>query len=392
MTDHLYQVVLLGRNDQHKPGIVAKLKQGFSDLGMDDRFYRILDGENLKIRDRKSAAAAIFLGFDGAVNESWPELDALIADTIPVLPVVDSTDNFSMKVPEALSPVNGIACHDDAGEQAVCSLIFENLALLRRERRLFISYRREDSSSAAEQLADNFTAHGFDCFLDTRSVRPSDNFQDELWHRMADSDVVVLLDTPNFRGSQWTVKELTQANSTSVQILHLLWPGVAPDPFSAFSVFHSLEMIDFRFVGRNLDRFSKLKDATVQTILERTESLRARAIAARQSDLFDSVADAANEVRVRPILHPQRYMTLHQGGRNLAIMPTVGVPSSQRLHSFLDILRREHTDFELIALFDERGILESWRQHLAWLSEHLPVKTVETGRLLNWLTSGGVRK
>lgn len=385
---YLYQVILCGRGNRHKLGIVEKLKKGFEDLGLDKNFYKIIDSDDYNQRNRKSIAAAIFFGFQGAVNENWPGLDEIIADSVPMLPVVDSLSNFNMKVPESLSAVNGISCTSEVEEQIVCSIIFENLGLLRKERRLFISYRREDSSYAAEQLADYFTSHGFNCFLDTRSVRPSDNFQDELFHRMADSDVVILLDTPNFRGSHWTVAELTQANSTSVQILHLLWPDVEPDTTSAFSAFYQLEMSDFKYAGSNLDRTSRLTEKSLRSILEMTESLRARALAARQADLFDSVADAAKEVGVQPTLHPQRYMTLSHQERNLAVMPTVGVPSSPRLQAFVSLIRKEHSQFELIALFDERGILDNWRQHLRWLSQHLPVKTVETGKLLDWLTSG----
>ena len=110
------------------------------------------------------------------------------------------------------------------------------------------------------------------------------------------------------------------------------------------------------------------------------------AIAARQADLFDSVSDAAKETGCNADLHPQRYITLTCGVIKLAIMPTVGVPSSPRLHGFLDALRHDHSDHELIALYDERGILDEWRQHLAWLGEHLPVKTMESGRLLRWLS------
>jgi hypothetical protein len=105
------------------------------------------------------------------------------------------------------------------------SVAFENFRLLRSERRLFISYRRVESQGIAIQLYEALDALGFDVFLDTHGVPPATDFQSVLWHRLADSDVVVLLDTPDFRTSRWTVQELARANATSLQILHLLWPG-----------------------------------------------------------------------------------------------------------------------------------------------------------------------
>ncbi|MEW3673962.1 toll/interleukin-1 receptor domain-containing protein, partial [Pseudomonas aeruginosa] len=79
-------------------------------------------------------------------------------------------------------------------------------------------------------LYDALDARGFDVFIDVRSVPPAADFQSQLWHRMSDSDVVVLIDTPGFREGRWTAEELARANATNVQILHLLWPGQKEDP------------------------------------------------------------------------------------------------------------------------------------------------------------------
>ena len=382
-----YQIVLLGARGARRRRIIDKIHTNLATLGLDRDCYQILEDGESDDRDRKAATAAIFFGFDGAVNQIWPEVVGLVDDTIPIIPVVDALSGYTMKVPDLLKSVNGKSCNSDAEEIEVVTLILENLSLLRKDRRLFISYKRDESTGVAEQLYDKFAAKGFDCFLDTRSVRPSSISQNELWHKLADSDVVILLDTPNFRTSEWTVAELAQANSTSVQILHLLWPDVKADPTSAFSVFSLLKLSNFRFVATVTDRFSTFNDRTVEQVIHDVESLRARAIAARQADLFDSVSDAARETGCNADLHPQRYMTLTCGDTKLAIMPTVGVPSSPRLHGFLTALRHDHSDYELMALYDERGILEEWREHLSWLGQHLPVKTVESGRLLQWLSA-----
>ena len=77
----------------------------------------------------------------------------------------------------------------------LASAILECVGLMRRQRRVFLSYRSVESRAAALQLHDLLTARGFDVFLDTHVIRPGDPFQDVLWHRLCDSDVLIMLDT-----------------------------------------------------------------------------------------------------------------------------------------------------------------------------------------------------
>lgn len=386
MRHFAYQVVMLGQRGPVRSAIKAAIEEQLLDTGLSRADFEIFDDPQPEAIDRKSATAAVFVGSASAASDTSRTLSQLYDDTVPIVPVVQDLTQYKINVPRLLSPINGMICETESDADLVAAVVLENLGLLRTERRIFISYKRDDSSGAANQLADAFAEKGFDCFLDTRSVRPSSLFQDQLWHRMADSDVVLLLDTENFRDSEWTVAELTQANTTSVQILHLLWPGIEPDPTSAFSIFRSLNESDFERTDGIITKETKLKEGSVSSILTELESLRARAIAARHADLFDSISDAARDSGFETVLHPKRYLTLSADKMTIAVMPTVGVPSSDRLHGFLDTLDPEHVQHSLYAVYDERGILERWRMHLDWLSNHLPVRTVENGRIIDWLS------
>lgn len=81
---------------------------------------------------------------------------------------------------------------------AVVNCALESFRLLRKSRRVFISYKRSESTGVAQQLFDLLIRNGFDPFLDSYSIRPADNFQEELLHRMTDSDVLIQLYTPEF--------------------------------------------------------------------------------------------------------------------------------------------------------------------------------------------------
>ena len=166
-------------------------------------------------------------------------------------------------------------------------------------RRLFISYRRVESSGVATQLYEALDAAGFDVFLDTQGVlRPGEPFQEILWHRLADTDVALLLDTPGFLDSRWTEEELARANTSNIQMLQLLWPGQTEGATAAFSAFHPLSEDDF--AGKvPLSPAAQLTALCVDAIVDEVEGLRARAFSARHAFLVREFALEARKEGLR---------------------------------------------------------------------------------------------
>ena len=80
-------------------------------------------------------------------------------------------------------------------------------------RQTFISYRRTDSRRVAEDLFNELSQRKYTVFLDTASVESAVPFQDALWDRLADMDLLVLLDSPNALTSRWVNDELVQVNN-----------------------------------------------------------------------------------------------------------------------------------------------------------------------------------
>ena len=171
----------------------------------------------------------------------------LLADGTLVIPVVEDVGQFMALVPPAISHLNGVSRQEcGANFERLAARVLEGFGLLRERRRLFISYRRTDTSGVATQLYEALDAAGFDVFLDTHGVvRPGEPFQEMLSHRLADTDVILLLDSPAFLASRWTEEELARANTASLQILQLLWPGQEEASAAAFSGYHPLSAEDF---------------------------------------------------------------------------------------------------------------------------------------------------
>ena len=228
MEQGAYQLVLLGgRRRDWGSAIVDAVRGRLRDMGDGlERALVVLGPGELPSLLATAPTVAAYLGND--VHTDEPDLQTLLNGAIPVIPVVDATQGFNGKVPIALRPVNGIAVGavPDFGE--VANLVLENLSLLRRSRKLFISYLRNESTAIAHQLRVAFDDAGYDAFLDTSSVPKSDDFQAVLWHRLLDSDVMVVLDTEHFLESRWTTKELAEASAMSVGMLRVVWPGVQP--------------------------------------------------------------------------------------------------------------------------------------------------------------------
>ncbi len=140
-----------------------------------------------------------------------------------LFPVVEDLTRYSRCVPPELLPING-QIWDLA---RVGSDIMRGFRLSRRWRQVFISYRRSESTGVAHQLFHELNERGFRVFLDTASVDGGADFQKALWSRMADVDLVILLDTPGALSSNWVYQELNRAHDLGMGVVQLIWPGHA---------------------------------------------------------------------------------------------------------------------------------------------------------------------
>lgn len=373
----LYQVVMLGNIDARAEHIETLIDERIADLGLAKSVLRIIPEADFSTINRRLPTIAIFLGYAWCQQADHPVVLSLIKDSNIIITVVTDLNKVGVEIPENLRHINALeAVLPNENFDRITSLVLEGFRLLRRERRLFISYKRDDSQAVANQLYDALDSRGFDVFIDTRTVPPGVDFQAELWHRLADSDVVVLIDTPGFRTSRWTVAELTQANATNVQILHLLWPSQPEDEESALSYFFPLTPTDFDTPVD--DPLGKLNGLAVASICDEAEKLRAKAVAARHRYLVDSFCDAARDRGLLPNVQPERWISIDlEDGARLAAVPAVGIPTSHRINEVFDsISLSQRGSAKAWLLYDNRGILSWWLDHLGWLDEFLPVKSI----------------
>jgi hypothetical protein len=410
-----YQLVVLGHEGdgqvvEHSQKLSATLANTLSHLGLNVKKFltEIPSGSAGAVVDRRMPTVAIFFGVAAAPKLGTLDtarLAQLIGDGILIIPVVAETARFSELVPVEIAHLNGVSFADCGAEfERLTARVLEGLGLLRETRRIFISYRRVETSGVAAQLYEALDEGGFDVFLDTHGVlRPGEPFQDILWHRLADTDVAVLLDSPGFLASRWTEEELARANTSNIQILQVLWPGQQDGAPAAFSTFQPLTADDFEDI-HILGPHARLRTQAVHDIVDAVESLRARAIGARHTFLVREFVQEArgSGLTVRTTLDRSLIVSGH-GGDPILVQPAVGVPNAER-YEVLDVFHQrelaEGRQYSVppILLYDQTGIRSRWLEHLKWLNGSVTrVRSISLADARTWLdgiprtmTAGGL--
>jgi hypothetical protein len=382
-----YQLVIIGNEEKYRTHVCDTFATRTDELGLDKEAFKILSEANFYAEYKPSNPTACLYLCNGGLHTSLDILEILIEDAAFILPVVPDIEKFENLVPNQLIPINGFELRDGKDVEAVAARAMEALSLLRNSRRLFISYRRIESRSIAIQLYEYLDQKGFDVFLDTHSIRPGEIFQDELWHRLVDTDVVILLDTPGFLESKWTEKELAKASAMSIGMLQLIWPNHNQIPYSTFCHPYFLNEADFegeKYTGLS----STLKMGSLHSIGSNVESLRARSLASRQDNLIQEFTATAKEMKLPVNLQPEKFITLKmKNGKDIALIPTVGVPQAFTYHQTEELIKRirEQDLPEIFLLFDHRNIIERWQKHLKWLDLYLPIKSVKITEIESWM-------
>lgn len=387
-----YQLILLGDT---KNQVCSKLKGRFFALlkerGLNKSMVAILDAPlTLKECDKggydpAKPSFAFYIGKQGHGDKDVEAVRKLMSNADAVYPIFFTL--FEQEVPDVLHPFNGVRYADDKLDSIV-NVAFEELRLLRKKRRVFISYKRSDSAAVANQLYDVLSRQQFDVFLDTYSIRGAADFQAELHHRITDSDVLIQLNSAGFMDSKWCKEEITEANARQVGVLQVNWPGVPSGATNQLSVVKKLEVDDFKN-RRYKSKSSLLKNAVAEEIAMKVESLRARNLAARQDGLTaEFVKEAERQGRVI-VKEPMFLVETRADGKTWYYIPAIGVPQSMDCYESTETLKKWTQEGKMpdkvMLIYDDLRILPRWIAHLDWMNQYLEVKTIKKQEFESWL-------
>ncbi|WP_081599080.1 toll/interleukin-1 receptor domain-containing protein [Tistrella mobilis] len=321
--------------------------------------------------DQQRSSAAVFFGGE---NPPLANVAKLLKRGIPLLPVATDVTRIGAEIPTLLQPLNCLA-YSAGGPQRVASALLECAGLLPRQRRVFVSYRRGEAREAALQLFDALSARLFDVFLDTHGIPPAEDFQTMLWHRLCDSDVLLMLDTPSYFESRWTSAEFGRALAKGISVLRVGWPDCTPSARTATASRAELlpEEVDAA-TGR-------LADSAVERICLQLEEVRSQSHAVRSVNLVSNLRNAIQTIGGQLVgVGPNKAVYIQlPNGRNVVVYPTVGVPTSTSLHD----ASTNSPDQSVAVVYDHVGLHPRWLGHLDWLGQHIHsarwVKASEAG-------------
>lgn len=376
----VYEVGILGdATDVERQALAAAVGRMVADFGLTVGTEVILrDGATVGGRDKHAAFAAAYFG--GPHHFDVDAAREVARSSVPIIPTVGPSGDFGAQIPDFLRASNGLRRRADDPELIELAVaLLECVGLLRRQRRVFVSYRRVESRAAALQLHDLLTARGFDVFLDTHDIRPGDPFQDVLWHRLCDSDVMVMLDTPTYFDSKWTRQEIGRARAKEIHVLRVVWPEHKPSKLTDLAETIYLEPAELE--GADGPIVAKAADDIVLAV----ERLRSRSIASRYMSITGRLrADVEKIGATVEGIGAHRAITVRLlDERRIWAYPVVGIPTAEILNDIAEKAHRADQRETPVLVYDHIGIRDAWSVHLKWLDENIStvraIKVSEAG-------------
>lgn len=381
-----YQLLFLGSiNVKSRERLENLFYQKLADLNLQKDFYEIYDTSSLDNYRGNQPAYIFYFGDISGDFKDVSEVKKLLDEGNTVLPIF--FDEFSKEIPKELANQNGIRYAQD-NENKIINLALESFGVLRNTRKVFISYKRTESTSVAIQLYEALEKYNFDVFLDTHSIKQGEPFQDELWHRMTDCDVIVLLNTPKFLTSEWCEKEIAEASAKQIGVIQVTWPNHKLESMGQLSYPYELNKDNFIDYNYKDSSKAKLTEDTVNCLLNQVESVRARNLAARQDNLITNFVRLAKSHNKEINLQPERYLTEDFAENTKRIfIPLIGIPQSIDCNNSSNLKQKvkEYDISDIYLLYDDLRIRDKWLKHLDYLNAHLDVKTIKSKDFDQWL-------
>jgi hypothetical protein len=283
------------REDELSTAIKDRIKRhtggsttvSFEDVSFDDADLIIYLG---------NAAAAS----DTAINQ---RLSKSIENKTRILPLVDRLEDYFIHTPESLHSING---EKWSSAPEIAELVLRQLGVTDRDRRVFLSYRRKESTPVALQLYEKLHQAGFLVFLDFFSIDRGIAIQERIAQALNEMSFVLLLETQGAAGSTWVAEEeIGYALNHRLGLLSLAWPGIEKAPaFPMIPPDRREQLVD----GDMKDE--RLTDQTLVRVMLRIEREHADQLRERRERMITDVAD---------LLKGQGYSTIRMGAHSLVV-------------------------------------------------------------------------
>ena len=380
-----YQLIFLG--DIANPACEA-IKRRFHEkvleMGLlEDAFLEIYASNFEEKYQNKQPSFVYYFGNKDHNDQDVGILEVLMKNGDAIIPVFFHAGAFNDEIPKLVWKMNG-KVYSEEKIDAFVNYALEALRLMRQNRKLFISYRRNNSIAVANQLFDALVRCNYDVFLDTYSINAAKNFQEELNHRLSDCDILIQLYTKDFKASEWCLEEITAANQKQIGVVELIWPDMELDIHNQLC--SPIQLSTNLFKSDFADPHTTLTDIAVEEIIHTVESVRARNMAARQDGLVGEFIVEARK-QGRTLVQEYKYLVERKENNELNVfIPAIGVPQSYDCFESLNYrYLLSNPNAKLYLIYDDLRIKRRWIEHLEWLNNFLEVQTIKKKEFAQWL-------
>ena len=291
-----------------------------------------------------------------------------LADSGLILPIVTDASKFRDFIPQTLGNVNALI-YDVNGNEKLNKYILNFFGIINQNRKIFISYKRSDTTGLAILLFDELTRLGFHPFLDSYSIEPGVDFQEYLKHELADSDVFVFLNSKDYPKSEFTTEEIECAQKLNEGVVRV-------DFYGASQKWHLLNFANITvsrfksFLGQILGFRYGIGKKIVKEIVEKIEERRAAFYEYRRKAMIDSYRKMHPLVDIVGVNND----LLFDGAEISAIC--VHIPKSTDLEkedAELNLFcSQKKLSCNKILLYDSQYCRRNMFNHLKWLNTNMP--------------------
>lgn len=217
-----YQIKEIG-----SPFRVNELKESLSDYPS----VQFVEGK----ADDSLPLLYLFYAQSEADYDNHAEDMSSIEYNLQVLPIIKDVKNCSKFIPEQIKTTNALELNDTDPIEKLKNFILRYFGLMDVNRKVFISYKRDDCDGLAKKLFDELNKKNFVPFLDSYVIEPGVDFQEYLKHELADSELMIFINSKDYGKSKWCKEELTAASEMQVSIVQLHFDDSKEILESAFS-------------------------------------------------------------------------------------------------------------------------------------------------------------
>ena len=285
-----------------------------------------------------------------------------------IIPISFDEKTDYKKIDSSLQNINYFV-YDNTEESKssilLCEVILSKLGLIKNARKVFISYKRSETSELAESVRKELLSEGYSVFLDKNDIDVGTDFMQEIRYSIAESDIFLMLNSETYYDSIYTKKELYAACISGVAIIVLSMTDALAHDLSGLP-------------NIRISEKDRINPKEKERLLTEIENARTKLWQLRHNRLNRKLQMFGTfEKTIHGIYIPSESNKNHN-----SIFPIVGIPTTldfQRIkqHNDFSKLGEEPSDCEttsgkVYAFYDNLSLPSSYSKHLDWIDNEMP--------------------